>query len=154
MKNGKTASKLMKMFMLRLRQCWMEILNLSRLSNFKGLENHFLQNLPHYRHFFDSGDAHREPMAGEWDTKLSQFQKMLFLRCIRVDKALLATAVCACLPLSFLLCKNFCRCTCIPAELGVKLEILQLQDIQTKKMKILQPSFCLVHIDSITSRKL
>jgi hypothetical protein len=25
---------------------------------------------------------------------LSQFQKMLFLRCIRVDKALLAIAVC------------------------------------------------------------
>lgn len=75
----------------------MELLNLNRLDAFKGIQEHFVANLPHYRKFFDATDAHREPMAGEWDTKLDQFQKMLFLRCIRVDKALLATAVSSCI---------------------------------------------------------
>jgi hypothetical protein len=74
-------------------QCWTEIQNLGKLPRFKGLEQHFCENLTHYRKFFDSSDAHREPMAGEWNQKLDTFQKMLFLRCIRVDKSLLATAV-------------------------------------------------------------
>lgn len=72
----------------------MELLNLGRLPAFKGVGQHFAENLVHYRKYFDSSDPHRDPLAGEWNSKLSQFQKMLFLRCIRVDKALLATAVC------------------------------------------------------------
>jgi dynein heavy chain len=72
----------------------MELLNLGRLSAFRGVAEHFVQNLEYYRKYFDSSDPHRDPLVGEWDTKLSQFQKMLFLRCIRVDKALLAIAVC------------------------------------------------------------
>lgn len=71
----------------------MEILNLGRLPAFKGIGQHFVQNLAHYRKYFDSSDPHRDPLAVEWNSKLSQFQKMLFLRCIRVDKALLAIAV-------------------------------------------------------------
>ena len=72
----------------------MELLNLNRLPAFKGVAEHFAQNLGHYRKYFDSGDPHRDHLAGEWDTKLSQFQKILYLRCIRADKALLAIAVC------------------------------------------------------------
>ncbi|KAG0617480.1 hypothetical protein M758_5G192300 [Ceratodon purpureus] len=71
---------------------WMELLNLNRLPAFKGVAEHFAQNLGHYRKYFDSGDPHRDHLAGEWDTKLSQFQKILYLRCIRADKALLAIA--------------------------------------------------------------
>jgi len=71
----------------------MELLNLSKLPAFKGINQHFAQNLAYYRKYFDSSDPHRDPLFGEWNTKLSQFQKMLFLRCIRVDKALLAIAV-------------------------------------------------------------
>lgn len=75
-------------------QIWMELLNLGRLEAFKGIAQHFAKNLVHYRKYFDSGDPHRDPLAEGWDAKLSQFQKMLFLRCVRVDKALLAIAVC------------------------------------------------------------
>lgn len=72
----------------------MELLNLGRLPTFKGIGQHFAQNLTHYKKYFDSSDPHRDSLAGEWDTKLTQFQKILFLRCVRVDKALLAIAVC------------------------------------------------------------
>ena len=73
----------------------MELLNLGKLPAFEGVGEHFAKNLEHYRKYFDSADPHHFPLAGDWDTKLSQFQKMLYLRCIRVDKAVLATAVCS-----------------------------------------------------------
>lgn len=73
----------------------MELLNLGKLPAFEGVSKHFAENLAHYRKYFDSSDPHRDPLAGEWNTKLSQFQKMLYLRCIRVDKALLAVTVCS-----------------------------------------------------------
>lgn len=68
-------------------------MNLGKLPAFKGVSQHVAQNLPHYKRIFDSSDPHQDPLAGKWNTKLSMFQKMLFLRCIRVDKALLAIAV-------------------------------------------------------------
>eukprot|EP01018_Ginkgo_biloba_P007236 Gb_31248 [translate_table: standard] len=68
---------------------WIEILNLNQLKNFKGLDEHFILNIPHYKKYFDSSDAHQEPLAGEWNEKLNHLQKLLFLRCLRVDKALL-----------------------------------------------------------------
>ncbi|XP_024377701.2 uncharacterized protein [Physcomitrium patens] len=71
---------------------WMEFLNLGKLPAFKGVGQHVSQNLAHYKKIFDSSDPHRDPLAGKWNTKLSSFQKMLFLRCLRVDKALLAIA--------------------------------------------------------------
>lgn len=74
----------------------MEFLNLGKLPAFKGVGQHVSQNLAHYKKIFDSSDPHRDPLAGKWNTKLSSFQKMLFLRCLRVDKALLAIAVCHC----------------------------------------------------------
>ncbi|XP_024523426.1 dynein heavy chain 1, axonemal [Selaginella moellendorffii] len=68
---------------------WIEIANLSKLPNYQGLDKHVAENVGHYRKYFDSPEAHREPLAGEWDTKLSMLQKLLILRCLRVDKALL-----------------------------------------------------------------
>ncbi|KAJ7552868.1 hypothetical protein O6H91_06G073600 [Diphasiastrum complanatum] len=66
---------------------WVEILNLSQLENFRGLDQHFKENIQHYKKFFDSPDAHREHLAGDWEIKLNKLQKLLILRCLRVDKA-------------------------------------------------------------------
>ena len=42
-----------------------------------------------YKIIFDSNDAHELPLPGGWDTRLSIFQKLLFLRCLRPDKVTL-----------------------------------------------------------------
>nr|PNR26425.1 hypothetical protein PHYPA_031000 [Physcomitrium patens] len=70
---------------------WMEILNLGMLPNFQGIGQHVAKNLAHYKNYFDSSTPHQLPLAREWNINLSQFQKLLLLRCIRPDKALLAT---------------------------------------------------------------
>eukprot|EP00898_Chlorokybus_atmophyticus_P004944 jgi/Chlat1/5450/Chrsp36S00417 len=71
-------------------KAWIEILNLSRLPAFAGFDTHVAENASHYRRVFDSADAHREPLASPWEERLNQFQKMLVLRCLRVDKVQLA----------------------------------------------------------------
>ncbi|KAL7706715.1 dynein heavy chain cytosolic putative [Lotmaria passim] len=62
--------------------CYLE----QAFSTFKGLQAHLRANLNHYRELFMSSAAHRQPMAGDWATKLTPMQHMLFLRCVRPDK--------------------------------------------------------------------
>ena len=69
---------------------WIEIVNMSRLQAFQGFDEHFAQSVPHYKGTFDSNDAHEHPMAAPWNDKLSSFQKLLFVRCIRPDKCVRA----------------------------------------------------------------
>ena len=35
---------------------------------------------------FDSGEPHHEPLPGEWNDKLDDFQKIIILKCLRPDK--------------------------------------------------------------------
>lgn len=74
-------------------QSWSDILNLAKLERFKNFEKHVVDNIAHYRKYFDSSDAHKEPLAGEWNTKLDNLQKLLVLRCLRIDKSLLGIQV-------------------------------------------------------------
>nr|AML30859.1 axonemal inner arm dynein heavy chain 3 [Marsilea vestita] len=68
---------------------WVEILNLCKLEKFKGFEQHFILNIAHYKRIFDSSEAHQEPLPEDWNNRLNKLQKLLILRCLRVDKALL-----------------------------------------------------------------
>ena len=74
-------------------QSWIEILQLSQSKNLKGFEQHFIENISHYKRIFDSSEAHQEPLPEDWNNKLNKLQKLLILRCIRVDKALLGIQV-------------------------------------------------------------
>eukprot|EP00667_Euglena_gracilis_P000011 EG_transcript_11 len=68
-------------------QTWGEMCYISKnLPVFKGLEAHVAEHLPHYRAFFMSASAHREPFAGEWEARLTPLQRMIFLRSLRPDK--------------------------------------------------------------------
>ncbi len=42
-----------------------------------------------YKVIFDSNDAHEFQLPGDWESRLSSFQKLLFLRCLRPDKVTL-----------------------------------------------------------------
>ncbi|KAG5463924.1 hypothetical protein LSCM1_00097 [Leishmania martiniquensis] len=55
---------------------------------FSGLKAHLCAHLPHYREFFMSSAAHRQPLAADWADKLTPMQHLMFLRCVRPDKVM------------------------------------------------------------------
>ncbi|XP_027011591.1 dynein axonemal heavy chain 1 isoform X2 [Tachysurus fulvidraco] len=64
---------------------WQDILALSALPNFTDLAQTFSKYEPEYRQIFDSTQPHRETLPAEWNSKLDSFQRLLVLRCLRVD---------------------------------------------------------------------
>ncbi|TPX54258.1 hypothetical protein SeMB42_g00367 [Synchytrium endobioticum] len=65
---------------------WSQILMLSSLPNFSGIESSFTTNGDQYKVIFDSAQPHREKLPAPWPTKLNGFQKLLVLRCLRPDR--------------------------------------------------------------------
>lgn len=59
----------------------------------QGFSDHFAEQVEHYRRYFDDADAHRYPLHGEWDEKLSLLEKLIVCRCVRADKVCLAAVV-------------------------------------------------------------
>uniref|UniRef100_A0A8C3ALZ8 Uncharacterized protein n=1 Tax=Cyclopterus lumpus TaxID=8103 RepID=A0A8C3ALZ8_CYCLU len=66
-------------------RAWQDMLGLSALDHFNNLAESFTEHLQGFKRIFDSNQPHREPLPGEWDTKLDSFQKLLVLRCLRAD---------------------------------------------------------------------
>ncbi|XP_053339456.1 dynein axonemal heavy chain 1 [Clarias gariepinus] len=66
-------------------RAWQDIMALNALPTFEGLAQTFSRHEPDYRRIFDSSQPHREPLPAEWMKKLDSFQRMLVLRCLRVD---------------------------------------------------------------------
>ena len=56
---------------------WVEVLNVSKLPAFDGFMGTFERNLAHYKQYFEAGEAHRFPLDGEFEEKLSKFQHLL-----------------------------------------------------------------------------
>jgi dynein heavy chain len=67
------------------KQRWNEILSLSLVDDFKGFEDYFQRNLSAFKHIYDSVEAEKEPMPGEWEQKLSRMAKLAFIRAFRLD---------------------------------------------------------------------
>ncbi|XP_072239156.1 dynein axonemal heavy chain 1 [Leuresthes tenuis] len=66
-------------------RAWQDILGLSTLENFSKLAESFIEHVHGFKKIFDSNHPHREPLPGEWNSKLDSFQKLLILRCLRAD---------------------------------------------------------------------
>ncbi|XP_030840434.1 dynein heavy chain 1, axonemal isoform X1 [Strongylocentrotus purpuratus] len=67
-------------------RAWMEILSLSALDTFVEFAKDFGNHSAAYKAIFDSTEPHREPLPGNWNTDLDDFQKILVLKCIRADR--------------------------------------------------------------------
>ncbi|KPI89108.1 putative dynein heavy chain [Leptomonas seymouri] len=66
---------------------WAEILFLhTHLPNFAGFADHVQANIDHYRALFDSNEADTYLLAGEWAEKATPLQRLVIMRCFRVDK--------------------------------------------------------------------
>ena len=64
---------------------WNEICRLSKLENFAGFFNDFKERINEWKEIFDSANPAESKFPGYWNTKISDFQKLLVLRCIRQD---------------------------------------------------------------------
>ena len=65
---------------------WDQICRLGDLSAFDGLNTGFASQIDAWKAIYDSAAPQEEKLPGQWDSKLSMFQKILVLRCIRPDK--------------------------------------------------------------------
>ncbi|XP_019911214.2 dynein heavy chain 1, axonemal [Esox lucius] len=66
-------------------RAWKDILSLSSLPTFCSLAESFPKHVLGFKKIFDSSQPHREPIPGDWNTRLDSFQKLLVLRCLRAD---------------------------------------------------------------------
>ena len=53
-----------------------------------GFQSSFSTNLKFWRKFFDSPDPYNEELPQFWEERLSLFQKMCIIRCLRPDKVI------------------------------------------------------------------
>lgn len=52
----------------------------------QGLAGNFAQQSEPFQAIFDSNEAHEMPLPEPWSSRLSSFQKLAVLRCLRPDK--------------------------------------------------------------------
>lgn len=45
-----------------------------------------MSHIDEFKNYYDSKTPHTEPLPGEWNEKLNQFQKLIVLRGLRPDK--------------------------------------------------------------------
>ncbi|CAB0001089.1 unnamed protein product [Nesidiocoris tenuis] len=67
-------------------QSWDEICRLTHLPAFAGIKDHLQRNLTDWKRLFDSSEPHFEPLPLPYKDSLNDFQKLIVLRCIRIDK--------------------------------------------------------------------
>ena len=65
---------------------WNELCRLDSLEYFATFRIHFTEHLNEWKKIYDSVEPQNVTYPSPWNTKLTTFQKMLILRCIRSDK--------------------------------------------------------------------
>lgn len=70
---------------------WGEVCRLADMPGFEGLRETFAEDAAKWKELYDAGNAHRFPYPERWENdRLTPFQRMLILRCIRPDRVTLA----------------------------------------------------------------
>lgn len=65
---------------------WDEICRMCDLPAFKKFRQHFEQNVILWKEVYDDREPHTAPLPEPWNGSLSDFQKMMVIRCLRPDK--------------------------------------------------------------------
>lgn len=69
-------------------QAWDEFCRANELPTFSGIRDHVRKNLNAWKEIFDSLEPHNMALPKPYDETLTQFQKLIVLRCIRIDKVI------------------------------------------------------------------
>ncbi|XP_035507000.1 dynein axonemal heavy chain 7 isoform X2 [Scophthalmus maximus] len=70
------------------KKSWDEICRLDEMEHFKSLRQDMARLRNEWKTVYDSPNPHQTPFPDEWQNKLSQFQRMLVIRCLRPDKVI------------------------------------------------------------------
>ncbi|ESN95105.1 hypothetical protein HELRODRAFT_102708 [Helobdella robusta] len=70
---------------------WNQLCNLKQLSIFKDFISSFKSSINEWRVIYDDPSPHHQLLPPPWSEKLSDFQKLIIIRCIRPDKVIPAT---------------------------------------------------------------
>ncbi|KAM6955770.1 LOW QUALITY PROTEIN: dynein axonemal heavy chain 7-like [Lycodopsis pacificus] len=70
------------------KKSWDEICRLDELERFKGLHQDMARLRNEWKTVYDSPNPQQTPFPEGWQDKLSQFQRMLVIRCLRPDKVI------------------------------------------------------------------
>ncbi|XP_078260700.1 dynein axonemal heavy chain 7 [Rhinoraja longicauda] len=65
---------------------WDQFCRLDEMTDFVGLQSGFVGQLDGWKAVYDSMEPHHEMFPSEWEDKLTNFQRMLVIRCLRPDK--------------------------------------------------------------------
>uniref|UniRef100_A0A8B9YNI0 Dynein axonemal heavy chain 12 n=1 Tax=Bos mutus grunniens TaxID=30521 RepID=A0A8B9YNI0_BOSMU len=65
---------------------WEEICRASEFPAFRGLRDHFYDNVSEWREIYASKEPHNAKFPAPMDTRLNELQKIIILRCLRPDK--------------------------------------------------------------------
>ena len=65
-----------------------QIFGTSLLQAFKGFEEYFMNNTELFRGHYDSTEPQDMMLHGDWNDKLDDFQKMIFIKSFRPDKVI------------------------------------------------------------------
>jgi len=64
---------------------WNEILTISSLPAFQGFSDFFAANVQDFRSIYDSVEADKDPLPGDWEQKVTPMQRLCFIRAMRMD---------------------------------------------------------------------
>jgi dynein heavy chain len=67
---------------------WDEVCRMCDLPPFREFRQHFVKNIARWKLVYDSREPNKIEFPSPWDKKLTDFQKMIVIRCIRPDKIL------------------------------------------------------------------
>ena len=59
---------------------------LNKLESFRGLVDHFTQEVDEWKQWQDEPEPHLAAFPGEWQEKLNGFKKLVLIRCLRPEK--------------------------------------------------------------------
>ncbi|XP_071816044.1 dynein axonemal heavy chain 12-like isoform X3 [Apostichopus japonicus] len=65
---------------------WDEICRMCDLPGYKGFRDYFQDNVVEWKTFYESKEPHKEALPGNWNSKLTDFQRAIVIRCLRPDK--------------------------------------------------------------------
>ncbi|XP_028155786.1 dynein heavy chain 7, axonemal [Ostrinia furnacalis] len=66
-------------------QNWAEFNGLNEIEKFTGILDHFITKTPVWEEYCNTPDPHNQPLPAPYNTKLNAFEKLMVLRCLRLD---------------------------------------------------------------------
>ncbi|XP_049866243.1 dynein axonemal heavy chain 7-like [Pectinophora gossypiella] len=66
-------------------QNWTEFCGLNELPKFHGIYDHFMEHQDAWEAYCDTKDPQNQPLPAPWNTNLTLFEKLMVLRCMRLD---------------------------------------------------------------------